>query len=66
MVLRNSLLALYKYEFMCTIEGFSFLNLKVNFLNLAFIGINYVAMHCIERFLFITLAEPINRPMQYV
>lgn len=38
-VLRNSCLVLYKYEFTCTIEGFCFPDLKVNFLNLAFIAL---------------------------
>lgn len=48
MVLRNSCLALHKYEFKCTTEGFCFLDLKVNFLNLALIGTNYDARHCVK------------------
>lgn len=65
-VLRTSCLVLRKYEFKCTMEGFCFLVLKVNFLHLAFIGINYVARSSAKRFLLIILTEPINQFMQEV
>lgn len=59
-VLRISCLVLRKYEFKCIMEGFCFFVLKVNFLYLVFIGINYVVRSFVKRFLFIILIEFIN------